>query len=72
MLHTCEVRQDVLVLMISAIRKNKRSVDIMLTAHIHKRRNTLVADVWPFGSVVSQLIWLPDRDSSSQIGSFAQ
>lgn len=72
MLHTCRVCQDVLVLMISVICKNKRSVDIMLTIHIRKCCNTLVADVWPSESVVSQFIWLPDRDPSSQIVSFAQ
>lgn len=72
MLHTCRVCQDALVLMISAICKNKRSVDIMLTIHIRKCCNTLGADVWPFESVVSQFIWPPDRDPSSQSVSFAQ
>lgn len=72
MLHTCRVCQDALVLMISVICKNKRSVDIMLTIHIRKCCNTLGADVWPFESVVSQFIWPPDRDPSSQSVSFAQ
>lgn len=71
MLHTCRVCQDALVLTISVICKNKRSVDIMLTIHIRKCCNTLGADVWPFESVVSQFIWLPDRDPSSQSVSFA-
>lgn len=71
MLHTCRVCQDALVLMISVICKNKRSVDIMLTIHIRKCCNTLGADVWPFESVVSQFIWLPYLDSSSQSVSFA-
>lgn len=72
MLHTCRVCQDALVLMISVICKNKRSVDIMLTIHIRKCCNTLGADVWPFESVVSQFIWPPDRDPSSQSVSFAE
>lgn len=71
MLHTCRVCQDALVSMISAICKNKRSVDIMLTIHIRKCCSTLGADVWPFESVVSQFIWLPYLDSSSQSVSFA-